>query len=48
MNKPVGVLTLQGDYEKHQQAFAALGVGTQAVRRPGELAEVCAGFSAGF
>ncbi len=42
MNKPVGLLTLQGDYEKHQQAFAALGVETMGVRRPAELAEVCA------
>lgn len=35
--KPVGLLTLQGDYEKHQQAFATLGVETFGVRRPGEL-----------
>ncbi len=41
MNKPVGLLTLQGDYEKHQKAFAALGVETSAVRRPAELGEVC-------
>ena len=25
MTKPFGLLTLQGDYEKHRQAFAALG-----------------------
>lgn len=40
MNKPVGVLTLQGDYEKHQRAFAALGAQTFGVRRPEELAQV--------
>jgi 5'-phosphate synthase pdxT subunit len=38
--KPVGLLTLQGDYEKHQKAFAGLGVETLGVRRPGELDEV--------
>lgn len=42
MNKPVGLLTLQGDYEKHEQAFAALGVETFGVRRPAELDKVCA------
>jgi 5'-phosphate synthase pdxT subunit len=35
--KPLGLLTLQGDYEKHRQAFAALGAETFGVRRPGEL-----------
>ncbi len=40
MCKPVGLLTLQGDYEKHQRAFAALGCETVGVRRPGELAFV--------
>jgi 5'-phosphate synthase pdxT subunit len=35
--KPLGLLTLQGDYEKHRQAFAALGVETFGVRRPAEL-----------
>jgi len=40
MNKPVGLLTLQGDYDKHRQAFRALGRETFDVRRPGELAEV--------
>ena len=34
---PIGLLTLQGDYEKHRQAFAALGRETRGVRRPGEL-----------
>ncbi|MCB1183596.1 pyridoxal 5'-phosphate synthase glutaminase subunit PdxT [bacterium] len=33
----MGLLTLQGDYEKHRQAFAALGRETRGVRRPGEL-----------
>lgn len=38
--KPVGILTLQGDYEKHRQAFDALGVETFGVRRAGELDSV--------
>ncbi len=42
MYKPVGLLTLQGDFEKHQQAFAALGVETLGVRRPAELGDICA------
>ncbi len=37
MDRPVGLLTLQGDYEKHRQAFAALGQATCGVRRPAEL-----------
>jgi len=40
MVKPVGLLTLQGDFDKHRQAFHALGRQTRDVRRPGELAEV--------
>ncbi|MEN8007950.1 MAG: pyridoxal 5'-phosphate synthase glutaminase subunit PdxT [Candidatus Krumholzibacteriota bacterium] len=40
MSKPVGLLTLQGDYDKHRQAFHALGRETFDVRRPAELAEV--------
>jgi len=40
MTKPVGLLTLQGDFAKHRQAFGALGRDTFDVRRPGELAEV--------
>ena len=40
MTKPVGLLTLQGDYEKHRQAFGALGRDTLGVRRPGELDQV--------
>lgn len=39
-DKPVGVLTLQGDYGKHRQAFASLGRATLAVRRPAELDQV--------
>lgn len=38
--KPIGLLTLQGDYEKHREAFAALGRPTVGVRRPAELAGV--------
>ena len=40
MTKPVGLLTLQGDYAMHRKTFAALGVDTQDVRRPSELAHV--------
>lgn len=40
MSKPVGLLTLQGDYEKHRQAFRALGAETFGVRRPEELDQV--------
>jgi 5'-phosphate synthase pdxT subunit len=40
MTKPVGLLTLQGDYDKHRQAFRALGRETFDVRRPAELGEV--------
>ncbi len=35
--KPMGLLTLQGDYEKHRRSFHALGVDTRNVRRPEEL-----------
>ncbi len=38
--KPVGLLALQGDYDKHRRAFAALGRETFNVRRPAELAAV--------
>ncbi len=38
--KPVGLLTLQGDYEKHRRAFAALGRETFGVRRATELDQV--------
>ena len=40
MCKPVGLLTLQGDYEKHRQAFHRLGSETFNVRRSEELAAV--------
>ena len=40
MTKPVGLLTLQGDYEKHRQIFTSLGVETMGVRRPAELDQV--------
>jgi pyridoxal 5'-phosphate synthase pdxT subunit len=36
----VGLLALQGDYEMHRQAFAALGADTRPVRRPAELDDV--------
>jgi len=35
--RPVGLLTLQGDYDKHRRALAALGCETVGVRRPAEL-----------
>lgn len=38
--KPVGLLTLQGDYEQHRRAFAALGRETFGVRRPAELDQI--------
>jgi 5'-phosphate synthase pdxT subunit len=40
MPLPVGLLTLQGDFEKHERALAALGRRTSTVRRPAELAQV--------
>jgi len=40
MAKPVGLLTLQGDFDKHRQAFGALGQETFDVRRPDELEAV--------
>ncbi len=39
-NLPVGLLALQGDFARHEAAFAALGVPTCPVRRPAELAGV--------
>lgn len=38
--KPVGLLTLQGDYERHEASLRALGCEVATVRRPGELARV--------
>ncbi|MFO7653627.1 MAG: pyridoxal 5'-phosphate synthase glutaminase subunit PdxT [Candidatus Krumholzibacteriia bacterium] len=35
----VGILALQGDFEKHRQAFASLGRTVRLVRRSGELAD---------
>lgn len=40
MAKPVGLLTLQGDYDKHRQVFRSLGTDTFDVRRPAELDRV--------
>jgi pyridoxal 5'-phosphate synthase pdxT subunit len=40
MTQPIGLLTLQGDYEKHRQVFSTLGVETIGVRRPSELENV--------
>ncbi len=37
---PVGLLTLQGDYARHEASFRALGCATASVRRPAELAHV--------
>ena len=37
---PVGLLALQGDFEKHRQLLDALGRATFAVRRAAELAQV--------
>lgn len=36
----IGLLALQGDYEMHRQAFAALGAATRPVRRSAELDDV--------
>ena len=40
MPLPVGLLALQGDFEKHRQALARVGRETLPVRRPDELARV--------
>ena len=40
--RPVGLLTLQGDFGQHARMLAALGRETVAVRRPAELALVSA------
>ena len=40
MPLPVGLLTLQGDYEKHQQVLARIGRTSVSVRRPAELDRV--------
>jgi 5'-phosphate synthase pdxT subunit len=40
LQKPVGILALQGDFAKHEAAFSALGQETQRVRRPDDLPSV--------
>ena len=40
MSLPVGVLSLQGDFREHLQAFDRLGVESIGVRTPKELASV--------
>lgn len=40
MPLPVGLLALQGDYDKHREALARVGRDTLPVRRPDELARV--------
>ncbi len=42
MNITVGVLALQGAYQKHVESLARLGVDTQLIRKPGELDDCCA------
>ena len=37
MNKIVGVLALQGAYQKHIEALARLGIESRLIRKPGEL-----------
>ena len=40
MPLPVGLLALQGDFEKHRQALERVGRDSLPVRRPDELARV--------
>ena len=40
MTLPVGLLALQGDYDKHRQILAGIGRETRTVRRAEELAQV--------
>ncbi len=40
MTLPVGLLALQGDYDRHRQALARIGREGLPVRRPDELARV--------
>jgi 5'-phosphate synthase pdxT subunit len=40
MTSPVGLLALQGDFDRHRQALEDLGLGALPVRRPDELARV--------
>ena len=37
MNKIVGVLALQGAYQKHIEALTRLGIESRLIRKPGEL-----------
>lgn len=39
-NEPVGVLALQGDFERHRQALAGAGLGSREIRRPAELESI--------
>ena len=39
-DQPVGLLTLQGDYARHEASFRALGCATLGVRRPADLERV--------
>ena len=40
MTKPVGVLSLQGDFREHLQAFDRLGIKAVPIKRPGELSDI--------
>ncbi len=42
MKDPIGLLALQGDFDRHREAFARLEAPTRLVRRPEEL-DGCAG-----
>ena len=42
MNRPVGVLALQGAFQKHIDMLSASGVPAHIVRQPHELADCCA------
>lgn len=41
MSNTVGVLALQGAYQKHVDSLSSLGVGSRLVRRPDELDNCC-------
>jgi len=40
VTKPVGVLSLQGDFREHLQAFDRLGIKAVPIKRPGELSDI--------
>lgn len=42
MNNTVGVLALQGAYQKHVESLSSLGVGSRLIRRASELNGCCA------